>query len=100
MRVQSNEASFNKRVNANVKDIAFQIQFMLQMRVGKSLIYAIGFPDAKSNDEAVQLWVRANYIEYYKLDKQARIRAMADDLFNQMYKYHQRRISEKEVFPS
>jgi len=97
MRLQTNEASFNKRVNANVIDIAFQIQFMLQMRVGKSLIYAIGYPDAKSNDEAVQLWVRANYIEYYKLDKQARIRAMADDLFNQMYEFYQIQLRAKEA---
>ena len=73
------------------------IQFMLQMRVGKSLIYAIGYPDAKSNDEAVQLWVRANYIEYYKLDKQARIRAMADDLFNQMYEFYQIQLRAKEA---
>lgn len=95
MRTQTNEDTLNTRVNTNIKDIAFHMQFMLQMRVGKSLIYAIGYPDAKSNDEAVQLWVRANYIEYYKLDKQARIRAMADDLFNQMYNFHQVQLSSK-----
>jgi len=89
MRTQQSNVSLTVQYNTKVRDMAFQVQFFLQMCEGNNLVRAIGFPGAETNDIAVQLWVRRNYMDYYKLESDERIRAMATDLFNQMFEYHQ-----------
>jgi len=89
MRIQHNKKATTVQYETRIRDMAFQVQFFLQMCEGSNLVRAIGFPHAKTNDMAVQLWIRRNNIDYYKLEPTERIQKMATGLFNQMFEYQQ-----------
>ena len=70
-----------------VSDLAFQIQFLLQMETGSKLVAAIGFPNAKTNDEAVKEWVLSNYIYYFEFQKEEMVQKMSAGITETMFKY-------------
>ncbi len=82
-----------------IADLAFQIQFLLQMEMGSKLVAAIGFPNAKTNDEAVKEWVLSNYIYYFKYRKEEMVQKMSAGITETMFKYFAYE-SKRRIFQS
>jgi len=63
-----------------VNDLAFQIQFRLQLRQGRDLVSAIGYPDASTHDVAIKRWVYAHVESYAGLERPIQVQMMADEI--------------------
>jgi len=74
-------------IKSTVNDIAFHIQFILQMSRGGELTTALGYPNLSTNDAAVKNWVSDNYEGYIGLERIEMVQMMADDISSQIADY-------------
>jgi len=74
-------------IKSTVNDVAFHIQFILQMSRGGELTSALGYPDLSTNDAAIKSWVSDNYQDYLGLERSELVQMMADDVSKQISDY-------------
>jgi len=74
-------------IKSTVNDIAFYIQFTLQMSKGGELTTALGYPDLSTNDAAVKHWISDHYEDYLGLERAELIQMITDDMSKQISDY-------------
>jgi len=83
------EASQNQGQYAQVGDIAFHIQLLLQLGQGKNFAAALGYPEATSNDSAIKQWVQAQIDDYEGLERMEMIQLMANEIKTKIVHYYE-----------
>jgi len=75
----------------NLKDvtnsIAFQVQCLISLPQGSSMVEAIGYVHLSSNHEALKMWVFEYYDGYCELERNEMVLSMARDINQQIEKY-------------
>ena len=82
-----NQKGSTKNLKDVTNSIAFQVQCLISLPQGSSMVGAIGYIHLSSNQEALRMWVFEYYDGYSGQDRNEMVTSMARDINQQIEKY-------------